>query len=103
MEAGKWLHIYASFYSPKMIWDYWHMPQFVVKFIKNNKPVKERFIRPFRVMQPNKWSEAGMDLRIPKEDFDYIEIFLWNVQKADAIMVMDDLKIEMFGFQSSVF
>ena len=96
MQAGKWLDINANFYSQKMTWGYWQMPQLVVRFEKNNQPVKERIIRPFRVMVPNQWAEAGMQIKIPKKEFDNIAIFLWNAAGLDVELVMDDLTVELF-------
>ena len=97
IEPGKWLSINAPFYSPKMTWGYWQMPQLVVRFEKNNVPVRERIIRPFRVMVPNQWTPAGMNIRIPKKDFDNIEIFLWNAGGLDVELYMDDLTVEVFN------
>ena len=96
MHPGKWLHVSAAFYSPKMNWDYWTMPQLVVRFEKNEIPVKERIIRPFRVMVPNQWADAWMDIRIPREEFDNIEIFLWNAGRLDVELYMDNLTIEVY-------
>ncbi len=96
IQKGKWLSISAWFYSPKMNWDYWRMPQLVVRFEKNDNPVKERIIRPFRVTQPNQWAPVGMDIKVPEKEFDNIEIFLWNAGGIDVAMFMDDLKVEVF-------
>lgn len=97
MQAGKWLGINANFYSTKMTWGYWQMPQLVVRFEKNNIPVKESIIRPFRVIVPNQWTEAGMNIEIPKKEFDNIEIFLWNSGGLDVELMMDDLTVELFN------
>ncbi len=97
IQPGKWLSVNAFFYSTKMNWDYWRMPQLVVRFEKDNLPVKERIIRPFRVMVPNQWVMAGMDIKIPKKEFDNIEIFLWNGARIDVELYMDDLRVEVFG------
>ena len=97
MQPGQWLHVDASFYSPKMNWDYWQMPQLVVRFEKDNVPVKERIIRPFRVMVPNQWADAWLDITIPNTSFDNIEIFLWNAGGLDVELFMDDLTVEVFS------
>ena len=97
MQRGKWLSIHASFYSTKMIWDYWQMPQLVVRFEKNKMPVRERIIRPFRVMHPGQWAQAGMNIRVPEKDFDRVSIFLWNPARNDVELYMDDLVVEVFA------
>ncbi len=96
MRPGRWLHVEASFFSPKMIWDYWQMPQLVVRLEQSDVPVKERFIRPFRVMVPGEWTEVGLDIQLPGEDFDNVEIFLWNQMQADVELYMDDLRVTVF-------
>ncbi len=95
MIVGKWLHISAWFYSPQLDYQEWWMPQLVVRFEKNDKPVRERNIRPFRVLSPNEWLEVGMDIKVPRKDFDNVEIFLWNPAKR-VPMYMDDLRVEVF-------
>ncbi|MEO1260256.1 MAG: glycosyltransferase family 39 protein [Bacteroidota bacterium] len=97
LKTGKWLSVNASFYSPKMNWSYWQMPQLVVRFEKNNIPVRERIIRPFRVMVPDQWFPVGMNIKIPKKEFDNIEIFLWNAGGMDVELLMDDLTVEVFS------
>lgn len=97
LDADKWLHISAWFYSPQLDYQEWWMPQLVVRFEKNDKPVRERNVRPFRVLEPNEWLEVGVDIKVPRKEFDNIEIFLWNPAKR-VPMYMDDLRVEVFGF-----
>lgn len=96
MKAGEWLHISAWFFGPQKEWEVWWMPQLVVRFEKGGQSVRERIVRPFRVLNQGEWGEVGMDIRVPEKDFDNIKVFLWNPANRVA-MFMDDLKAE--GFQ----
>ncbi|MBK8564049.1 MAG: glycosyltransferase family 39 protein [Saprospiraceae bacterium] len=95
LEAGDWLHIGGWFYGEQLEYDSWRMPQLVVRFEKAGESVRERALRPFRVMQPGQWLEVGMDIRAPQKDFDAIKIFAWNAGSR-AGMWADDLKVETF-------
>jgi hypothetical protein len=95
LEAGDWLHISGWFYGEQLEYDSWRMPQLVVRFEKEGQSVRERALRPFRVMQPGQWLEVGMDIRMPHKDFDAIKIFVWNAGSR-AGMWADDLRVETF-------
>lgn len=96
LAAGEWLHIGGWFYGEQMEYDAWRMPQLVVRFELAGQVVRERALRPFRVMQPGQWLEVGMDIRAPHKDFDTLKIFVWNAGSR-AGMWLDDLKIETFN------
>ncbi len=96
LSAGDWLHIGGWFYGEQLEHDAWRMPQLVVRFELAGQVVRERALRPFRVMQPGQWLEVGMDIRTPHKDFDTIKIFVWNAGSR-AGMWLDDLKIETFN------
>ncbi|MBI5916308.1 MAG: glycosyltransferase family 39 protein [Bacteroidetes bacterium] len=95
MPRGKWLHISAQFYGQEKTWEAWVMPQLVVRFEQQGQPVRERAIRPWRVIGEGEWGEAGMDIRVPKKEFDHLKIFLWNPSNRPG-MWMDDLRVETF-------
>ncbi|MCF8250675.1 MAG: hypothetical protein K9J37_12220 [Saprospiraceae bacterium] len=95
LKAGDWLHIGGWFYGEALEYDSWRMPQLVVRFEKDGQVVRERALRPFRVMQPGQWTEVGMDIRAPRKDFDSLKIFVWNAGSG-AGMWLDDLRVETF-------
>lgn len=95
LEAGDWLHIGGWFYGEQLEYDSWRMPQLVVRFEKAGQSVRERALRPFRVIQPGQWLEVGMDIRAPHKDFDAIKIFVWNAGSR-AGMWADDVRVEAF-------
>ena len=57
--------------------------------------MRERIVRPFRVINQGEWGEVGMDVRVPNKDFDNVKIFVWNPANRVG-MFMDDLKVEFF-------
>jgi hypothetical protein len=95
LTPGKWLHVSAWFYTPQKEWSDWWMPQMVVSFEQQGKPVHERIIRPCRVLNNHEWKEAWMDIRVPKMPFDRIRVFLRNPRNL-VPMFMDDLRVEVF-------
>lgn len=92
---GEWLHITADFYCEAKIWEAWNMPQLVVRFEQQGNTIKERALRPMRVMQANEWTKVGMNIKVPSSDFDRMNIFLW-CPGGQGELWMDDLKIETF-------
>jgi len=97
-EKADWLRAGAWFYGPQKEWEPWWMPQFVVHLEKNGKIIKNRKIRPFRVMNSGEWKEVWMDIRLPKEGYDRVKIFLWNAGGSKTLF-MDDLKLEVYSEQ----
>ncbi len=95
LKPKDWLHFGGWFYGETLEYDSWRMPQLVVRFEKDGQVVRERALRPFRVMQPGQWTEVGMDIQAPRKDFDSIKIFVWNAGSR-AGMWLDDLKLETF-------
>ena len=71
------------------------MPQLVLQFEKNGASVHERIIRPSRLLSPNEWRTAWMDVEIPDEDFDRMKVFLRNPRNLVSLF-MDDLRVEVF-------
>ena len=71
------------------------MPQFVVSFERQGQPVRNRALRPMRVLEPGKWMEVGMDFKVPSKDFDQVKIYLWCPAGKGGLW-MDDLRVEVF-------
>jgi hypothetical protein len=95
MQPGKWLYASAWFYTRQNESEPWWMPQMVLVFEKNGQPVRERIVRPMRVLGHEHWREVWMNVRLPKKDFDAIRILMRNPRNVSS-MWMDDLKVELF-------
>jgi hypothetical protein len=95
MQPGKWLHISASYFSPAKEWEIWWMPQTVVSFEQKGQVIKERFFRPFHVLNVNEWRVLGLDVQIPMDKFDTLKIFLRNPRNSSALY-MDDVRIGIY-------
>ncbi len=95
MTPGKWLHVGGWFYSPQPEGEVWWMPQCVVVFQKDGQLVSEKLFRPHHVIDPEKWMETGVDLKVPKQDFDEIKVFLRNPRERVGLF-LDDLTVTAF-------
>jgi hypothetical protein len=70
----------------------------VVRFEKNGQSIKEKCIRPHRVLTPKVWKELDLKTRIPEGDFEEVKVFLWNAN-GPLSLFMDDLKVEVFSLE----
>ena len=93
---SKWIRASARFHSPRKEWNFWHMPQFIVEFSNGGQSVKKRAIRLHRFMNDGSTKRLFIDVRVPNQAFDKVEVFLWNADGAISTY-MDELVIEGFN------
>ena len=55
----------------------WRMTQFILRFSKGGRKVKERMIRVQRLLKADESGAVFFDVRLPR-DFDRAEVFFWN-------------------------
>ena len=91
----KWLRAQAVFHQDKKEWTWWDMAQFIVRFTHQGKIVKEKFIRPARLMNDNETKPLFFDVKIPETTFDSVSIHFWNT-KSNKSLLIDDLKVSIF-------
>jgi len=91
----KWLRAEAVFYQKQKEWTWWDMAQFIVRFTHQGKVVKEKFIRPTRLMNDGDTKPVFFDIKIPETTFDSVSIHFWNTQSPKSL-VIDDLKVSLF-------
>ncbi|MEM8528485.1 MAG: hypothetical protein AAGG68_27835 [Bacteroidota bacterium] len=94
-ENAKWLRASAQFVVPYKEWEMWQMAQLQIQFFKDEKAIKRRKIRLHRFLKDGEWRELWIDSKIPKKDFDRVEVRIWNAGSPKQIFV-DDLVIESF-------
>lgn len=96
-HGGKdWIRATAQF---KCAWreaDVWRMTQFTVRFSSAGQVVKQNKIRIQRLLNENETREIFVDVRVPREPFDTVSVFLWNAD-GQKPLVMDNLRIEAFN------
>ncbi|MFT5165334.1 MAG: hypothetical protein ACI8P3_000558 [Saprospiraceae bacterium] len=93
---GTWLRIKGNFLAEWMEWDMWKMSQLITTYYKGDKPVKERSIRIYRILKPEKdWMEISMDTKIPKESFDRVTFRVWHAGSRTHLWA-DNFVVESF-------
>jgi len=94
-NEGKWLRAEADFYAPNKEWDVWKMTQFIVDFNdNNNKRIKERMIRVYRLLQGNNKKNIYLDAKIPPNTKS-VTVKFWNGDGNKKILI-DNLKLEVY-------
>jgi len=95
LKTGKWIRVSAKFYAPQKEWDTWRMAQLVTNFKQGEQNLKYRAIRVHRFTPPNQWIEAWIDMSIPDEAFDKLEVYFWNAN-GTKLLYIDDVKVETY-------
>lgn len=93
-KAG-WLRAEVSFRCDTKEWDWWRMTQFMLRFYKGEKIIKDRMIRLQRHVGNTEVKTVWFDTRLPKQDFDRAVVLFWNAE-GDKTIRLDDLRIESF-------
>jgi hypothetical protein len=94
-KAG-WLRAQATLWCKNSEWNEWKMVQFIVRFMDNDKIVKERMIRVNRLLKRGQKKDVYMDVKIPEENFNSVAVFFWN-PGSDYYVVADDLRVWSFN------
>ncbi|MEZ5017974.1 MAG: hypothetical protein R2800_13025 [Flavipsychrobacter sp.] len=77
-------------------WEAWKMIQFTIRFSKNeNQIIKSKMIRLNRYTEAQEISTIHFDVKIPKDEFDTIEVLLWNPCSIVPVIV-DNIKVYTF-------
>ncbi len=93
LAAGDGLQVRAWFHSPEVLLEPWWMPQCVVQLVGADGAVlRERLMRPGRLLNSPEWRLVWMDIRVPEKPFHKIKVFL-RVPGEQGSLVMDDLEV----------
>jgi hypothetical protein len=93
--AAKWLRASATFQTGYKEWNPHNMTQFHIRAMKGDQPVKERYIRVHRLLHDGQLKDIHQDFKLPKDDFDRIEIFFWHPNEDKEIRI-GNIKAEIF-------
>ncbi|MCB0663554.1 MAG: hypothetical protein KDC24_12490 [Saprospiraceae bacterium] len=88
-----YLRCKADFYTPAKESSFWAFPQFMVTFFKNDEPIKQKLIRVQRILPPETWKTIYFDTKIPKKDFDRVQIHLYAAG-CQGKTFMDEVGVE---------
>lgn len=94
-DKGDWIRVQASFHCINKEWEPWKMTQFVVRLKYNDKIVKERMIRIHRFIDYNQTKDIYLDVELPEEDVNNIQVLFWN-DASDQEVIIDNLKAWSF-------
>jgi hypothetical protein len=91
-----WLRVQATFRATLKEWDIWSMPQLTVKFIRDGQVIKDRGICVHRFLSDYRTKDLYLDIRIPEEPYDKVEVFIWN-RGSRSPLLYDDIKVWTFN------
>jgi len=91
----KWIRATATFETSSKEWNTWMMTQFIVQFKNDDEVVKRRMIRIQRTLDQNQAKRMYIDVMIPEDPFDNVEIQFWNAGSQNPISI-SNLEIESF-------
>lgn len=90
-----WLRAEAVFACTQKEWDVWNMPQFIVSFFNGKEMVKTRMIRISRFLPEGATRKLYVDVRIPRESFDTIQVSIWQPEYRH-VLIFDELQVTAF-------
>lgn len=91
-----WVRASATLLCKYKEWDVWRMAQMKVRFLNNEKVVKERGIRVYRLLKSGEQRRLYIDVSCPRKDFNRVEMFFWNGDGTKPLLV-DDMVLEGFN------
>lgn len=94
----KWLRVQVDAKCYLKEWEVWRMPQLFVRFnTKDGKEVKTRMLRLHRWLTKDyQTKQIFIDVIVPEEPFDYVEVYLWN-PGSDKLLMIDNLQVWSFN------
>lgn len=87
-----WIRVQGEFRCQDKEWEFWRMSQLMVKFKRGDKEIQTRFIRLFRLLQPNSTQNIYLDVPVPKQPYDFLEVQFWQAH-SDKPLAIDQLQI----------
>jgi hypothetical protein len=94
-ESKDWIRVSADFTIKEKEWEVWRMTQMIVVLKNGDQDIKRRYIRVQRHLYDHQTKQLSMDISIPDEPVNSIEIFFWNAESQKEILV-DNVAIELY-------
>ncbi len=92
---AKWLRASCVFRCDPKEWETWRMTHLIVRFWKDDKVLKEGFVRLQRLVEGSETKSIFFDTKVPQKSFDRVTVFFWN-PGSDKNIRLDDLRVEAF-------
>ena len=96
IKSKRWLRATATFLAPTKEGTDWSMTQFIIEFRKGNETLRSNMVRPHRLMGDGEKRTIWLDAKVPKGDFDNVNVRFWNAG-GNKKMLIDDLKVQTFN------
>ncbi len=77
-QTKKWLRFIAFVNTPEKEWEVWKQPQFIVRYFNKGKEIKHNMIHLSRFIEANESKEIFMDSKLPKQNWDSLNIQFWT-------------------------
>ncbi len=92
-----WYRVKAKVYAEEMEWNTWMQAQMIVSLKNNDKEVKSKMIRVYRIIDPGKWEDVFIDIdgSIPKP-YNFLQVTFWNANSGKTIYI-DDLSVSEYN------
>lgn len=92
---AKWIRVSATFQAGLKEWSHYTMTQFHIRAMKGDQPIKERYIGVHRLLHDGQLKDIHQDFKLPKEEFDRIEIYFWHAPEDKEIRI-GNIRAEIF-------
>jgi len=94
--SGQWLRAEATFGCDQKEWENWKMAQFILRLVDKGVIVKENMVRVYRSLGDGETKKITVDMKLPKQKFDSVNILFWNGGSERPIYI-DSLKLWSFN------
>ncbi len=92
--TSNWVRGEATVWSPTREYDIWKMALFIIRLYDQDKEVKAKFIKVYRLLHANETRKINVDIKLPDNiPVDKVGVFFWNFESSNTILV-DDVKIK---------
>ncbi|MEZ4943229.1 MAG: hypothetical protein R3D58_20305 [Saprospiraceae bacterium] len=94
---AQWLRVRATFHAPQKEWEFWRLPQLIVRYSNGETVVQEDMIRLGRLLPHDGATRViFLDSRLPRTAYERIQVFFWNANSAKTLLI-DNLTVESFS------
>jgi hypothetical protein len=94
-DGVSWLRVNLSAKCLQKEWEPWRMTQLIVRVMNDEKVIRERMIRLQRLLNTGETRQLFMEIKIPKQQYNKIEMYLWHAGGISELLV-DDIVVEQF-------
>jgi hypothetical protein len=91
----EWLRLHFDAKTTDKEWESWKMTQLIVRIMEGDKIVRERMIRPQRLLESGESRRLYMDIKVPKSG-QRVEFYCWNAG-TDKTLFVDNWVVEQFN------